>query len=135
MKIFLSFLTVLTFTQLLVGCATSQPAKTLTSLDSGQKVLLTVGQNLVVQLRSNPTTGYDWNERSVTESVLEKVGEPIFTQDSAPTGMVGVGGTEIWRFNATKVGQQSLIFDYARSWETNVTPAQSVSFYVWVESK
>jgi len=47
--------------------------------------------------------------------------------------MVGVGGTEVWHFRATKVGQQTLSFDYARSWETNVAPAQTVSFNVVVE--
>jgi len=50
-----------------------------------------------------------------------------------PFGMVGVGGTEIWRFRAVKVGRQTLRLDYARPWETGVAPVKIVSFNVVVQ--
>jgi inhibitor of cysteine peptidase len=120
---------------LLVGCATSHPLKTLTPLDNGHEIRVTVGQVLVVELPSNHTTGFCWSERSDAESVVEKVGEPAYMQDSSPFGIVGAGGTEIWRFRAAKVGQQTLRLDYARPWEKDVAPVRTVSFDVVVGEK
>jgi predicted secreted protein len=109
--------------------------KTLTPHDNGREVSVTVGQVLVVELPSNRTTGYGWNDRSEGVAVVERVSEPAYMQDSSPVGLVGVGGTEIWRFRATKVGRQTLRLDYARSWEKDVAPVQTVSFNVVVADK
>jgi inhibitor of cysteine peptidase len=52
-------------------------------------------------------------------------------QDS-PAGLVGAGGTEIWRFRATKAGRQILRMAYVRPWEKGVAPVKIVSFSVVV---
>ena len=67
--------------------------------------------------------------------MLERKGEPIFKRDASSSAQVGVGGTEIWRFRATKVGRQTLRLEYARSWEKNVAPAQVVTCEVVVTGK
>lgn len=112
---------------LLAGCATSSSPNILTPLDSGHEITLKVGQGVVVELPSNRTTGYGWNYRN-EEQVVELMGEPAYVQDPAPKGMVGVGGTEIWRFRAAKVGRQTLRLEYARPWEKGVAPVKTVSF-------
>ena len=117
---------------LLAGCATNSSPRVLTPLDNGHEVTVTVGQVLVVELPSNVTTGYGWNYQNDGE-VVEQLGQRAYAEDVHPFGMVGVGGTEIWRFRAVKVGQQTLRLDYVRPWETGVAPAKTVSFNVVVE--
>ena len=120
---------------LLAGCASTRAAKTLTPLDNGHEVAVAVGQVLIVKLPSNPTTGYSWSLPSGAEpAILKKAGEPAFTRES-PFGIIGAGGTEIWRFRATKAGRQTLRLDYARPWEKDVAPVQTVSFDVVVGDK
>jgi inhibitor of cysteine peptidase len=117
---------------LLAGCATNSSTRVLTPLDNGHEVTVTVGQVLVVELPSNRTTGYEWNYR-IVGGVFEQVGQREFMEDAHPFGMVGVGGTEIWRFRAVKGGRQTLRLDYVRPWEKDVAPVKTVSFNVVVE--
>ena len=115
---------------LLAGCATERSALTLSSFDNGREIRAVVGQVLVVELPSNRTTGYCWQERRADAAVVEKIGAPAYMQDAAPFGMVGVGGKETWRFRVTQVGRQTLRLDYARPWENGVPPVKTVSFNV-----
>lgn len=118
-------------TCLLAGCATISNTRVLTPLDNGHEVSVTVGQVLVVELPSNVTTGYGWNYR-ISGELLEQLGQREYMVDSHPFGMVGVGGTEIWRFKAAKAGRQTLRLDYSRPWENGVAPVSTVSFNVMV---
>ena len=120
-------------TCLIAGCATIHSPQVLTERDTGHEVTMTVGQVIVVELPSNATTGYGWNYRSEDMPVLEKTGS-AYMENAHPFGMVGVGGTEIWRFRALKVGRQTLRLYYARAWETGVAPARTVNFTVVVKA-
>ena len=119
---------------LLAGCAAARSANTntLTPADDGKVINVTVGQVLVVELPGNRTTGYGWNQPAASETVLERVGEPAYVKNPAPSGMAGVGGKEIWRFRAAKAGRQRLRLEYARPWEKNTPPAKVVTFTVVV---
>jgi len=117
---------------LLAGCATNSSTRVLTPLDSGHEVTVTAGQVLVLELPSNVTTGYGWSCRNDGE-VVEQFGQREYMADAHPLGMVGVGGTEIWRFRAIKTGRQSLRLDYIRPWEKDVSPVRTVTFNVVVE--
>ena len=116
---------------LLAGCATISNTRVLTPLDNGHEVSVKVGQVLVVELPSNVTTGYEWNYRTSGEVVVQ-LGQREYMEDSHPFGMVGVGGTEIWRFRAAKAGRETLRLDYSRPWEKDVAPVRTVSFNVVV---
>jgi inhibitor of cysteine peptidase len=116
---------------LLAGCATAGPNNViLTSQSNGKTVTVPVGSTILVRLAANPSTGFDWTPVSVAAPVLTLAG---FTYtSSAPTGIVGAGGTDIFRFHADKPGTEVLQLNYARSWETNVPPVSTVSFTVSV---
>jgi inhibitor of cysteine peptidase len=116
---------------LLAGCATHS-TMTLTQLDNGHEIKVSVGQVLVVELSGNRTTGYSWKHQTTTAAVLEQLGEPAYMQDSSPVGLVGAGGTEIWRFKAVKPGRERLRLEYVRPWEKDVAPAKIVEFDVAV---
>lgn len=120
---------------LLVGCASMRSRVTLTPLDSGHEITVSVGQVLVVELPSNRTTGYSWAVAGTPAPILVTLGEPAYNQDLSPLGIVGAGGTEIWRFRAAKPGRETLRLKYAHSWEKNVAPVNVVTFNVVVNER
>jgi len=85
----------------------------LVAKDSGGQVQMKVGQNLVISLKDNPSTGYRWETVELDESIL-----PLLTRDykqrDAKPGMVGVGGTLTFGFKAIAAGQTSIKLIYAR---------------------
>ena len=74
---------------------------------------------VLITLESNPTTGYSW-QASYDESVLELVEESYELGEYAKQGLVGAGGTELFRFKALKSGETEITMVYKRSWETDV---------------
>ena len=52
---------------------------------------------------------------------------------ASPTDVVGgTPGVEIWRFTTAHKGQQILLFDYRRPWDTEAPPLRQLSFTVTV---
>ena len=97
--------------------------------DSGGTFFLSIGQQLVVTLASNPTTGYSWSYQSSSSGVLrDGPSEYVPTQPVLP----GSGGTERFVFTGADAGRTRLRFEYRRAWETGVPPAQVVEYTVAV---
>jgi inhibitor of cysteine peptidase len=122
-KILFCFFSVLVLI-LLVGCSASSSNSANT--DPDKIVHVKVGQEFTIELKANPTTGYDWECTSVYEWIqpLDK------TYQSDNTGLVGSGGEDIFRFKAHGQGKAMLDFVYKRSWET--TSLEQKSFTVEV---
>jgi len=95
-------------------------------------VALAVGQDLIVRLESNPSTGYSWTVAPSDAPVLAPR-EVQHMPDEVPAGVVGAGGIDALRFSAVAAGTQTLTFRYARSWETDTPPAKEVVFTVTVQ--
>src|SRR5262249_59602225 len=76
---------------------------TVSASQSGTSVALAAGQDLVVRLPSNPTTGFRWIYVEPKEAVLRVDGPSSFEAQSA--GTAGAGGTEIWKLAPFKPGQ------------------------------
>jgi len=114
--------------------ATDMPTEVvLTAADSGNEVKLSAGQELVVTLESNPTTGYGWEVSEVDGAVLAQIGEAEYQQ--APTEgkeLVGAGGAETFRFAAAQ-GETTLTLVYRRSWETDVEPVETFTVQIVVQ--
>ena len=86
-----------------------QPHKT-------KEVTLKSGDTLIVELGSNPTTGFSWNEQAVNSdmAVLKQVHhERVSPKAKRP----GAGGSQEWTFEAVKPGTATLNFSYGRPWE------------------
>jgi len=97
---------------LVVGCTT---VKTYT--DSGQEIDIGVGQEFIIALGSNPTTGYSW-QASYDESMLELVGgEPTYEAGETGDDVVGAGGIESFQFRAMEAGETEITLTYAQPWE------------------
>lgn len=105
----------------LIGCAPkSPPPLVLGSKDSGSSQTLAVGQQLMVSLDSNPTTGYRWAIDGALPPQLGQVGESKFTAQSSA---IGAGGVEVWTFVGKSAGAGMLRLKYWRSFEPTAAPA------------
>lgn len=85
----------------------------LTADDAGGTVSVRPGDEIVITLESNPTTGFAWElTGEPAREVLELVGSE-YTEPE--TDLVGAGGEEVWRFRALAEGITSLALTYMRS--------------------
>jgi inhibitor of cysteine peptidase len=115
------------------GSPKPPPAPVTVSADqSGTSVALASGQDLVVRLPSNPTTGYRWIYVEPKDAVLRVDGPSTYEAQSAG-GAAGAGGTEIWKLAPLKPGQQQLRFEYRRPWEQDVAPSRVATYTVTVK--
>jgi inhibitor of cysteine peptidase len=105
---------------------------TVSADQSGTSVALASGQDLVVRLPSNPTTGYRWIYVEPKDAVLRVDGPSSYEAQSAG-GAAGAGGTEIWKLAPFKPGQQLLRFEYRRPWEQDVAPSRVATYTVTVK--
>jgi len=85
-----------------------------TYTDPGQMVTIGAGQEFIIALGSDPSTGYSWQE-SHDQAMLELV-EKIYKEE-VKEGVVGAGGVEYFRFKAVKTGETEITLVYKRPWE------------------
>jgi inhibitor of cysteine peptidase len=88
-------------------------------------VTLAVGQQLVVTLDSNPSTGYDWQVVGEPDAAVLSIGERVYVPTPVDPGVVGSGGVTASRFTAVAAGTTSIVLRYKRSWEDD-TPADEL---------
>jgi inhibitor of cysteine peptidase len=93
----------------------------------GQSIAVDQGDQFVIALASNPTTGYSW--KAAANDNVEQVKSKFVQGDSL---LMGAGGTQFITFKATKRGSTTLQVDYARSFEKGTAPAKTESFPVRV---
>jgi inhibitor of cysteine peptidase len=117
------------------GCTTSASGGAtteLTAADSGSAIEVGNGQSIVIKLDANSTTGYGWQQvPGLDESVVKLVSESYEPTTASP-GMVGVGGTDTWTYQAVGAGTTTIALAYqrpsdptaAQSFTVNVTVAQ-----------
>jgi len=90
------------------------------------------GDLLVLNLCSNPTTGFQWSE--VPEISDQNVLKQTYHTFTAPeTGKVGSSGSEEWGMQILKQGNSTLIWEYSRPWEGGEKAVWSVTATVTVE--
>jgi len=104
----------------------------LTAADSGSAIQVANGATIVISLDANPTTGYSWRQApGLDESVVKYVSE-AYEQDASSPGLVGVGGTDVWTYDAVGAGTTTITLTYqqpsdptaAESFTVNVTVSQ-----------
>jgi predicted secreted protein len=125
-------LTVFLLSAILIGLAEAGVAaspKIITAADADHLLTLRMGQEAVLELPSNRSTGYSWFLADSKDSVLTSLGQPAYRVSRS---MPGAGGTETWKFQATKAGNGSLKLEYRRPWE-KVPPAKTVLFHISVK--
>ena len=107
----------------------------LTDSDSGKTVKVAVGKSLTIVLEGNPTTGYQWQIGKIDGASVREEGKPEYVAKKRPAGMVGVGGTFVFRFKAVKPGKSEIKLVYLRPWEKDTPPAKSFAVKIEAEPK
>ena len=87
---------------------------TFTEADNGTNGTIAQTTRFAIQLKENPTTGYQWN---ATLSPGLELQSSDYRVNDAPAGMVGVGGVRTWVVIAKDLGTQNFSASYRRSWE------------------
>jgi inhibitor of cysteine peptidase len=112
------------------ACSSAKPVN-LTSADKGSQVNVKVGDQIVISLDGNPSTGYTWEAQGLDSTIIQQVGEATFV--SSNPGLVGSGGTLTLTFKALKAGTVPLNLVYHRPWETGVAPVDTFAVTVTVK--
>lgn len=96
------------------GLEGAAPVQTFTDPDNGTDIRLRPDGQLRLKLDSNPTTGYYWYLKDIDASQLDQLSEDYFA-DTAPDGVVGSGGHQMFVFEALTTGKSKLKLSYERS--------------------
>ncbi|MDD4617233.1 MAG: protease inhibitor I42 family protein [Alphaproteobacteria bacterium] len=95
---------------------------------SSVPVSVTVGQTFSLSVKSNPTTGYQWQlARPLDQRVVRFVSKNYVPPESK---LASAGGTDIWTFQAIGKGSVEIPLIYVRPWVKNKPPAESATFRV-----
>lgn len=100
----------------------------LQATDHGRQMVLN-GQMLVINLESNPSTGYGWEVEGLNNKILRQVG--VDWKPHKP-GLLGAPGTTSIRFAGVAAGKVRLDLVYRRPWERDKVPMKTFTVYVQV---
>ncbi|MDD5440312.1 MAG: protease inhibitor I42 family protein [Candidatus Omnitrophica bacterium] len=92
-----------------------------------------VGQSAVFHLRSNKTTGYEWQLAGPLDTKVIELAGSHYAPDAS--GMVGSGGTEVWTFKGIAPGTALVSFKYVRPWEKDNPDVQKAGYRVIVKEQ
>ena len=107
------------------AAADAPPPITVTEQDSGKTIEIAVGQKMLVQLPSNPTTGYRWSVLGNPAPL--KFVKSDYATDPRAAGRIGTEGVQTLRFTAKSSGKVELKLGYIRPWEKDVPAAKTFS--------
>jgi len=85
--------------------------KQINETNNGDTVYLYVGELLMLHLKTNPSTGYHWDNLEYDTSILNLTNHHVITN---PNGGVGAASDEYWIFSAKTEGNTSLSLEYVK---------------------
>jgi inhibitor of cysteine peptidase len=88
---------------------------------SGGSVRVRVGDDLVVSLDENPTTGFRWATETSGEPVLASI---VSSYEPSAGGGMGGGGQRTFRFRAVAAGQAHLRLVLRQEWQPDIATEQ-----------
>jgi predicted secreted protein len=111
--------------------ATNSTPSKVTIGDNQQDISIKKNQEFMINLVSNPSTGYSWSVNdNYDKSVIGLVSNEF---KSADTELVGASGHDQWIFNGLSNGNTKLEFTYGRSWEKDPAQENVKSYNVTVQ--
>lgn len=117
---------------LLSACA-HKPSSVTLQQNQQSKCPLTLysGQQMILHMPSNPTTGFRWLIRDSAANVLQSLGPEVYSNPE-DAGLVGSAGQSTWRYQAQQNGNGRLLMHYQRPWEVGVAPAKTIDCQIEV---
>jgi len=135
----LSILTVLFFTSGVNSQALQPPTSggdslILGEVDAGREVQIPGDTMLVIELESNPATGYTWEVVDLNSQVLKLTDNVLSTSNKTSlksnTPLLGASQTQVLRFAGLRAGTSKVELVYHRAWEQNAVPLKTYSVSV-----
>lgn len=98
--------------------------------DPSTPIVVKAGQDFLIALPSNPTTGYSWTAKPNNADVA--VYGSAFERPATVKGktIVGAGGQQFFVLEAARIGTARVVFSYGRPWQKGVIPARIESFTI-----
>jgi inhibitor of cysteine peptidase len=112
----------------IAGCQAGQVK--ITEADNGGTVTIKAGDELILDIAGNPTTGYVWSVTGLDEAYLQQQGEENYKRDS---DLIGAGGMYTYTFKALQPCQTTLTLSYARPFEQDTPPVKTFSVEVLIK--
>lgn len=95
-------------------------------------ISLKKGKTYIIELPSNPSTGYTWKNKPLPKNAAISIEEHSFEPSDKKT--IGAPGKQYWVIKAKWPAKKAeLILEYKRPWETDKAPAQvkQYEFYIY----
>jgi inhibitor of cysteine peptidase len=92
----------------------------------GDDISVAEGDEFVIAIAANPSTGYSWSAADNPDVTFES------SRQVERANRPGAGGTQELTFRAAKQGTTTLVLDYTRPFEPDAPPAKSARFPVTV---
>ena len=109
---------------LLAACASAPKQNVTVEKQSACPLVLNTGQNLILTLPSNPTTGYRWAIQDSAGGVLRSLSPEVYSNPE-DAGVVGAAGQSTWRFQAFTAGSGRLRLTSQQPWAPEVNPVDT----------
>ena len=104
------------------GCWYSSGGSTdllLTEKDNGRTIEVNIKTKIIIELSSNPSTGYQWEPANLDDSFIKQDGESVYVVNDECKGLDGCGGKEQFIFRVIKTGNGRINLVYQRSPKEN----------------
>lgn len=102
----------------------------LTLADQGKSIQVRPGDQIIVRLGENPTTGYGWAVEQLDPDVVTPVGSDY---EPASNSGVGGGGERTFTFTAVKAGSSPIQLKLWRKWEGDKSIRQRFEVTIQVQ--
>lgn len=112
----------------MISAGSSEPAREFS--DPNTPIDVKKGEDFVIALESNPSTGYLWELVEEPDSSILAFESMRYVQPVTEEGTVGAPGKELWRFDTLEAGSAKISFKYVRPWEKDAEPEKTAEFTV-----
>jgi inhibitor of cysteine peptidase len=102
-------------------------AVVLTKANNGESIKVQLGDEIVLRLAENATTGYRWHIVRAEGLVEDETQQPGHSAAPDPNPFIGGGGLREFRFRPSVAGSGRLELKYWREWEGDSSVADRFS--------
>ncbi len=96
---------------------------------------IAVGDIFMITLPCNPTTGFQWDVKSVNRKVALPKGPVTYHPIAGTEGLMGAGGRCTLDVQGMKPGKTTVVLVYHRAWEKGKKPAETFKSKLTVVAK
>nr|WP_244309141.1 protease inhibitor I42 family protein [Pseudomonas duriflava] len=106
---------------------------TVTPRTACSPLTLKQGQELLLTLPSDPSSGYRWLIDDSATSILKSLGPEVFSSADKDEDIVGAAGQSSWRFKSIHSGNAALALSYKQPWDSNAQPEKTFTCQIRVQ--